>query len=386
MKQAVGLARGPLGEIRDRAFEETARAAQGGRIWGLMKESAMLASSADAGEGEMGGARILAEALSRLIASKPGGKTITLHAVGHSAGAIFHAWLIPEFARLGHDVDSVALLAPACRTDLFKDKLFPLIANGRIHHFEMFTMEDDAERDDDLVELLNVAVYGKSLLYLVSRAFEPKRKTPILGLEDMLPADQDVMRLFSSGTSRLELSRAIGHEPNPATKARKHGCFDNDAATLASVLESITGSDPGKPFPVTDASCDRLADERALLARVALIPALNGPGPFSSGGMPTAVPVMAEAIVPATGAVRNSRRALCVGIDSYRGSPLAGCVSDATAWAKALASVNVAVTTVLDTHATRERVLDALNTLVCSAQPGDALVFQYSAMARRWRT
>jgi hypothetical protein len=67
-----------------------------------------------------------------------------------------------------------------------------------------------------------------------------------------------------------------------------------------------------------------------------------------------------------------------VGIDSYRDSPLAGCVRDAKDWAAALERLRFDVTTVLDLDATRARILEALRSLLDSAAPGDVLVFQYS--------
>lgn len=367
LKQRLGLARGPLGEVRDSLFERTARRAGGDDIWTAMKESARLASSVDAGDGEAGGARIFAEAFAQLVVSKPARRDIAMHLVGHSAGAIFQAHFASLMLGHGLDLDSLAFLAPAIRTDIFKDHLLQPIDTGRVKQFTMYTMEEEAERADDLVELLGVTVYGKSLLYLVSRAFESKRKTAILGLEEMLDADAAVQRLLSA-PGRLELSRARGNEPNPATRALRHGCFDNDAATLASVFEQITGSEPIAPFPVQDPSCDPDAP-RALRDR-SLPPQVWLPT------LPATLPLTGPAL-EARGA-RGHRRALCVGIDSYQDRPLAGCVRDAQTWARALQPLQFDVTTVLDRDATRQRVLDALTQLVTTARAGDVLVFQYA--------
>jgi hypothetical protein len=76
--------------------------------------------------------------------------------------------------------------------------------------------------------------------------------------------------------------------------------------------------------------------------------------------------------------VASGRHALCVGIDNYPESPLAGCVRDAQAWASVLRQLRFDVTTVLDRSATRERVIEALHALIGSARAGDSLVFQYS--------
>ena len=65
-------------------------------------------------------------------------------------------------------VASLSLLAPAVRADLFSEKIVPLVTSGAVGAHHHFTMEDDAERDD------NVAlVYRKSLLYS-----SPRRSSP----------------------------------------------------------------------------------------------------------------------------------------------------------------------------------------------------------------
>ena len=361
IRNRLGLSRG-FGDFTDRAFEAIARPA-GKPVWGEMKEYALLASSTDAGDGQAGGAWIFAQALSRLWSNPPAGKAISLHAVGHSAGAIFHAHFVPALIASGARLDSVTLLAAALRIDLFKQMLLPRIADGAIARLELYQMDDEAERDDDLIEPLGVPFYGKSLLYLVSGAFEPEQDTPLLGLEASLRRDAELMALFGPGGShRLELSHARGKPHNPATKARKHGCFDNDDATMRSILQTVTGAGTDMPFTARSSGCEK-ASSRALVVvwggaggtRTGLPPALGAPPP----SMPR-------------------RRALCVGIDSYATSPLAGCVRDAETWAAALRRLNFAVTTVLDTQATRHNVLEALNGLIAEARPGETLVFQYA--------
>jgi hypothetical protein len=361
LKQRLGMARGILGDARDRMFEATARAAGGKILWGDMKESARLASSIDAGGGEAGGARIFAEALATLIKAKPGGKDIAVHAVGHSAGAILHAHLLPVLMDQQIPIDGLAYLAPAIRIDLFKQMLLQPIIAQQIKSFAMFTMDEEAERDDDCVAPLGITLYGKSLLYLVSRAFETKRKTPILGLEEMLNHDAEIMERFDPATpnrSRLELAYARGKPQNEATQAKQHGCFDNDAATMASVFKTVTGALPNRPFPLATSECAE--------GRARALPALSAP--ISGAGFRAAADIQ----------TMGGKRALCVGIDQYRDSPLGGCVRDANTWASLLSELHFDVTTLLDGAATRQSVLDSLKLLVESARPGDSLVFQYS--------
>ena len=362
IKQRLGLSRG-LGDWWDRRFERFARPI-GKPLWSAMKESALLSSSVDAGEGDAGGAWKFAKALAPVVKNPPQGKQILLHTVGHSAGAIFHAHYIPTLVDNGLAIDSLAFLAPAIRTDLFKSHLVPRIQDGSVKRFEIYTMDEEAEKDDDLIEPIGIPVYGKSLLYLISGAFEPESDADILGLEERLQNDPAVMALFPpNGTHRLEFSHARGKPHNPATKARKHGCFDNDDATMQSVFATITGAAAGAEFPASDESCIKASSRAFPEMDVSLYA-------FPGGGGPRTAPGSARA--------GTIGRALCVGIDSYPTSPLSGCVRDAQAWEAVLRELRLEVTTLLDSNATRQRVLDALAALVTSARPGEAVVFQYS--------
>lgn len=367
IKQRLGISRG-FGDWWDRRFERIARPV-GKPLWSDMKESALLASSPDAGDGDAGGAWKFANALATLIGNRPGGKDVRLHAVGHSAGAIFQAHYLSRLVERGLTIESLALLAPAVRIDLFKSHLLPSIASRAIRQFEMYTMDEEAEKDDDLIEALGVPIYGKSLLYLVSGAFEPEEDVAILGLEERFRTDPAITGLFApAGTHRLELSHARGKPHNPATKARMHGCFDNDDATLQSIFATITGRTAARGFPASDESCTRASSRR--LAPPAFLP--------PSYPFPSIDAVPAGPSVPAASRSAKAGRALCIGIDSYATAPLGGCVRDAQAWATALGDLQFGVTTLLDTDATRARVLEALRTLVGSAQPGELIVFQYS--------
>ena len=82
---------------------------------------------------------------------------------------------------------------------------------------------------------------------------------------------------------------------------------------------------------------------------------------------------------PPVTATGGARKALCVGIDKY-GAPydLAGCVNDATNWAKTLRSLDFDVTTLHDRAATRGAILESFGALVRAARPGDVIVFQFA--------
>ena len=71
--------------------------------------------------------------------------------------------------------------------------------------------------------------YSRSLLYLVSRAFEETALTPLAGMQ--LHRNQLVK------SPRLAIDYASGG----ATKSESHGSFDNDAATLSTIMKRILG-------------------------------------------------------------------------------------------------------------------------------------------------
>lgn len=73
-----------------------------------------------------------------------------------------------------------------------------------------------------------------------------------------------------------------------------------------------------------------------------------------------------------------NRRALCVGINAYRTSPLQGCVNDARDWAAELAGRGYDVDLLLDGFATKATLLERLAVLAAGARWGDRLVFTYS--------
>jgi hypothetical protein len=103
----------------DPAIELLAR--PGGLVaWGGMKRSAERSSDTD------GGARYLAVKLKDFCKARPG--AVELHAVGHSAGAIFHAHFVRTALERGLPAfRSVHLLAPAVNVETFLDRTAPLV-------------------------------------------------------------------------------------------------------------------------------------------------------------------------------------------------------------------------------------------------------------------
>jgi hypothetical protein len=198
--------------------------------WDEMKENAEAAS-----KNPNGGLRLLHKEL-----SKPEHKAIRprlrFHLIGHSAGAVFHAHLGAALARAGLNVDGVYFMAPACRVDLFDSQLLPLYRDGRIKAYTQFHLTDKVEQQDNCI-----GIYRRSLLYLVSNAFEHRRSTPILGMEAFF---QKVPEFTSQRPARAEVWDWVASPTNPSDLTKRsnstsHGGFDNDPDTRAAVIERI---------------------------------------------------------------------------------------------------------------------------------------------------
>jgi hypothetical protein len=248
-------AREGLIEAKDRSFELTA-SAPGSKLWREMKENARLAS---AHPDKRGGMQLLAQAAQRAFRKfKP--ETIgtwELHVVGHSAGSIFAAHALPWLISSGVPFKTLQFMAPAITTDLFKHTLLPAIRAKRCPHPSMYILSDVGERDDD------VWAYGKSLLYLVSNAFEGRRDTPILGMQRFLGGagkesaaviDAELEALFSQKVGGLP-SLVIAGREGPAgalSRSETHGGFDNDPDTMNSILYRILGDTVKRKFETRD--------------------------------------------------------------------------------------------------------------------------------------
>ena len=178
--------------------------------------------------------------------ARPG--AVELHAVGHSAGAIFHAHFVRAALERGLPAfRSVHLLAPAVNVETFLDRTAPLVANG-IDHLTVYTMSRRHEEADHCFH-----VYRKSLLYLVSHAFERSLRTPILGLERALRGDPKLTRLFGldgrpSSVAEVVWSPTAATTGRSASTSTTHGGFDDDAPTMNSVLRRVLGLDDAMPI------------------------------------------------------------------------------------------------------------------------------------------
>jgi len=350
---ASGGRRGWVDEAKDSFLEVAARLLGGGGIWNDMKVDAAAASV------KGGGGQYFVRALGKWMTDHPG--EVEVHAVGHSAGSIFHSHLLP--AALEADVPAIAslsLLAPAVRVDTFSKLLMPHARSGKIERLAIFTMDDEAERADTCLR-----IYNKSLLYLVSASFEPQKATPILGMAKFLTRDAELAEFFVGASADGDLvlaPNAVG--ARAASAATSHGDFDDDAPTMQSVARRVAGVIDVTPFP------------KGRGRTVTPWPEYEDLPPTGAGGTRS---IGGEA--PDGGAaIGGERRALCIGVDVYpdEGDRLQGAVADAHAWAEALRDTGFDVTELTDAAATRDAILRGILELVSGSAPGDVLAVQYS--------
>lgn len=235
----------------DDALEPLARTLGGRTMWSEMKENALFATL-----NEKGGARIALGFLDELLAQDP---SIEIHIAGHSAGSIFHAPVVQLLTAkgkiasgplsgmtgLGRKIETCTLWAPACTVDLFKQTYLPALNAKGIKRFALFTLTDQVEQDDNCAN-----IYHKSLLYLVSDAFEQRVRIPvfqkdgepILGMEKFIRNDAELDMLFKNGKADWVRSPNTAEDGSPIhSTARHHGDFDDDKPTVLATLARILG-------------------------------------------------------------------------------------------------------------------------------------------------
>jgi hypothetical protein len=159
-----------------------------------------------------------------------------LHFVGHSAGAILLGQLLlrarADNIKLGNELGSVSLMAPACTREFF-DKVSAALPGigGNKADFAIYNLGNRFERDD------SVGPYRKSLLYFVSNSFEEEPETPLAGFEA-------VGKAIAKQNTQVKLHISDGAK-SAVTQSRTHGGFDNDPATLNHILNRVLGVAPG---------------------------------------------------------------------------------------------------------------------------------------------
>jgi predicted chitinase len=253
-----GLAGGisdAIADASDLLVEKTIGRPLARPIWSEMKENAELCC----GSGR--GGDLLVTALQKLAATW--GDALEIHLVGHSAGSIIlgHLLTLATARGLKPNIASIHLYAPAC-TVQFATRHYAT-QSELMEKLYLDVLSEQNERDDNVV-----AVYRKSLLYLVSNALESDLRTPILGMENVFKqgyagwdgssATGEVLGLWRQAAKNAGLEKRLQvmdtakittRLPDKQIKAG-HGCFDNDVATVSRTLERING---GKlKLPVDD--------------------------------------------------------------------------------------------------------------------------------------
>lgn len=356
-------------ELWEEGVEFSVRKAGGRRIWFGMKSAAASAFDSDEAAGSAVAKR-LAD-----LASENRGK-VRLFAVGHSAGSVFHAHLLNKLAALdAPPVEKLFLFAPAITIADYKKIIDPLVGD-QIKQVMMFTMFKDYELHDTVTP-----AYHKSLLYLICRALEEQKNEPILGLEECIRADGDLSHRFGlggapAGKCSVVWSQTTARSGPRASRSTTHGGFDNDVATMESVMREVLNTAEAAAIPQGFPP-----DTQARFISPAVAPTRLTLPPVRAAGNPQVID--AAAGVPASISAdtpRGVRKALCVGIDAYPkpDDRLSGCITDAEAWRNALAAMGFSVDRLHDQQATRSNILSRLQTMIGRASAGDILVFQYS--------
>lgn len=264
LKTDEALATGIVRDALDRLAEQLARVLLRG-VWSEMRENA--ARGARPGHG-------LDLLAASLVALKKDLPKLEVHLVGHSAGGILLGHLLGALrAQAGNATTrarpaSCTLYAPACSVRFANAHYGAAMAAGQLdpERLTLHVLSDRNEKDDGLPSP-KLELYGKSLLYFVSRALDDVRKMPLLGLEraalpgyeassehwdeDELPELQTWRAafrgdVFVESAPRVRVSR-VGD-----TIQATHGSFDNNIAVVSATIKAIRGAPPVQPLEWLD--------------------------------------------------------------------------------------------------------------------------------------
>ncbi len=222
---------GGLSDFSDKIIEKLL-GRLGSAIWSEMKKGAEHSFT------EQGHGTTILETIRDCLSDRD----VEIHLVGHSLGSIFLGHLLRRMSVLTDwpfAIKTTTLLAPACRTDFYGEYYLPRLADGpaaagQVESFAMYCLNDEREHDDTVT-----LAYRKSLLYLVSNAFEQPRRSSILGMQ--------IFRDNADLSGANEVVYAGDGQPS-VTDSRTHGGFDNDVATMNRILERILTRPPDYPF------------------------------------------------------------------------------------------------------------------------------------------
>lgn len=254
LKTEEAFAAGIVRDALDRLAEQVGRIFLRG-FWTEMRENA--ARGALEGHG-------LEQLAENLVALKKDLPKLEVHLVGHSAGAILLGHLLPALrAEAGNAVTrarpaSCTLFAPACSVRFARGHYGAAMDAGQLDpaRLALHVLSDKNEKDDGLPSP-KVELYGKSLLYFVSRALDDVRKMPLLGFEraalrgyeenddswdaEELPQLQAWLQAFK-GTVNVVTETRVRVTREGHTIQATHGSFDNNIVVVGATIEALAGA------------------------------------------------------------------------------------------------------------------------------------------------
>ncbi|MCC9603464.1 C1 family peptidase [Stieleria sp. JC731] len=250
-----------VSDATDRAVEVACQHLLVKPVWTQMKQNA------EAAIGRGKGLTLLLASLEKLRNQV---EDMQVHLIGHSAGSLPIGHWLKRFERKPINIASCRLFAPACSVE-FANATYGRAIEKQVlspKEFYIHVLSDTLERDD------RVGPYGKSLLYLVSRALEVNHKEPLLGLQWLHQTDHPD---YPTDFWHIPQSRRAGERINPDVQRwqesfapeipkknvqvatdrfvsdgqnqiqQTHGSFDNQVELMNSVIRHLRGSKADPP-------------------------------------------------------------------------------------------------------------------------------------------
>ncbi len=260
-------------DARDRACEAVAHVLGRG-IWSEMCENASFGTQAGRGLDLL--ARNLADVDASLQKKQ---RSLELHLAGHSAGSILlghylERCLRSDLRQASPRVSTCTLLAAACSLRFAVERYLAAASKKllSLDRLWLYYLSDANEKRDGL-PCPTTAAYGKSLLYLVSRALDDQRKMPLLGMEralqpgyaddsdqwqaSELPFVQTWQKRWKPIVDTQLLARPITSPTVTCTRTgaqvpATHGSFDNNIPVFTELIERIKGARLESPIEWLD--------------------------------------------------------------------------------------------------------------------------------------
>jgi hypothetical protein len=234
-------------EAKDRAIETACQNLLVKPIWSEMKQNAGAAANQPKSTFDL-----TIDLVRRLRTARP---DLRVHLVGHSAGSHLLGHMLDVLVKKDVPVSTCTLFAPACSLPFATQHYLAAARAGILDPaqtvFEI--LSDERERAD------SVGPYGRSLLYLVSRALEDHHRMPLLGMATAWepvptppPFSPDAAHVWDPVRQwQAEWPARKGPAPTLLTTATvsdgerdipaAHGSFDNDVQVVSRTIQRIVG-------------------------------------------------------------------------------------------------------------------------------------------------